>query len=85
MEEPVDTEATPHSVVHRATVTGHHGVRDGHVQVVGAARRVQHRHQIPVVYHTGTTVNNGLQTQVSRAGFFYLFFFPRTVHFWWDM
>lgn len=31
MEEFADTEETPHPVVHRTSVAGHHGVRDGHV------------------------------------------------------
>lgn len=70
MEESTDTEATSHPVVHRATVTGHHGGHNGHVQVVGAARRVQHRHKIRTLSDIGATVNTGLQTRVSRLVYF---------------
>lgn len=70
MEESTDTETTSHPVVHRATVTGHHGVRDGHVQIVGTAGRVQQCHQIRTVFHIGTTINIGIQTRVSRMFFF---------------
>jgi len=67
MEESTDTEATSHPVVHRNSVAGHHGRYNGHVQVVGAARRVQHRHEIRTLPHNGATVNTGLQTRVSRV------------------
>lgn len=67
MEESADPEEAPHPVANRTPVAGHHGVRDGHVQVVGAARRVQHGHQIRTVSHFGAAADNGLQTQVSRV------------------
>lgn len=70
MEEPTDTEAASHPVVHRATVTGHHGRHNGHVQIVGAACRVQQRHKIPTLFDIGATVNIGLQTRVSRMVYF---------------
>lgn len=57
MEEPADPEKTPHPVVHRAPVAGHHGVRDGHVQVVGAADRVQRCDQIRAVPHHGAAAD----------------------------
>lgn len=38
MEEFTDTEETSHPVVYRTAVAGHHGVRDGLVQVLGATR-----------------------------------------------
>jgi len=70
MEESTDTKATSHPVIHRATVTGHHGRHNGHVQIVGAARRVQHRHKIPTLFDIGATVNTGLQTRVSHVVYF---------------
>lgn len=66
MEESTDTEATSHPVIHRATVTGHYGRHNGHVQILGAARRVQHRYKIRTIFDIGATVNTGLQTRVSR-------------------
>lgn len=66
MEESADPEEAPHPVANRTPVAGHHGVRDGHVQVVGAACRVQHGYQIRTVSHIGAAADNWLQTQVSR-------------------
>lgn len=70
MEESTDTEATPYPVVHRDTVTGHHGRYNGYVQIVGAAGRVQQRHQIRTISHISATINIGIQTRVSRMSFF---------------
>jgi len=73
MEEFTDTEATSHPVVYRTSVAGHHGCHDGSVQIVGAARRVQHPHKIRTLSHIGATVNIGLQTRVSHVvKFFFL-------------
>lgn len=66
MEEPADTEETPHPVVRRAAAAGHHGVRDGPVQVVGATRRIRPRHPVRAVSHIGASADTGLQTRVSR-------------------
>jgi len=92
MEESTDTEATSHPVVHRTTVAGHHGGHDGHVQIVGAARRVQHPYKIRTLSHIDTTVNTGLQTRVSRVVQFFFFlmvgmrrFLDRFIFFFFDL
>lgn len=65
MEEFVDTEETPHPVVHRTSAAGHYGMRDGHVQVVGTTRRIPRSHQIPTILHIGASVDFRLQARVS--------------------
>lgn len=65
MEEFADPEEAPHPVVHRTAVARHHGVRDGHVQVLGATRRVQQRLPIRSVQHIGAAVDIGIQERVS--------------------
>lgn len=67
MEEFADPEETPHPVVHRTAVARRHGVRDGHVQVLGATRRVQQRLQIRSVQHIGAAVDIRLQKRVSAV------------------
>lgn len=70
MEEFADSEETSYPVVHRTAIARHHGMRDDHVQVLGATRRVQHHHQIRTVQHIGTGFDFGLQTRVRAAPVF---------------
>lgn len=67
MEEFADPAETSNPIIRRTTDAGHHGVRDGLVQIVGTTRRVQHRNQIRTVSYIGPTVDLRLRTRVSSG------------------
>lgn len=65
MEEFADPAETSNPIIRRTTDAGHHGMRDGLVQIVGTARRIQLRYQIRTVSYISPSIDLRLQTRVS--------------------